>query len=75
MFDVTRATSKLRVEGPCEKSNVVNEREKAWTDATEGLNDTGNDRLALGSCIAGEFVLFSCGSGKAGSGKGSGSVP
>ena len=75
LFDVTGAASKLGVEGTCEKGNVVNEREEAGTNATKGFNNAWDDRFALGGGIASEFVLFTGGGGKAGSGKGSCCIP
>ena len=75
LLDVARAASKLRVEGTCEKSNVVDEREKTGTYAAKRFNNAWDDRFALGGGVASKFVLFTCGSSKAGGRKGSSCVP
>ena len=75
LLDIARTASQFGVEGARKESNVVNEREEARADATKGLDDTGDDRFALGGGVAGEFVLFSGGSSEAGSGKGCSCIP
>ena len=58
LFDVAGASGELRVEGTCEKGNMVNEGEKAGANATERFDNTRDHGLALGCGVASEFVLF-----------------
>ena len=75
VFEVPGGTSKVCLVGLGEQHSAVNKSEEVGADASEGLDDAGDDRFPLGGGVTGKLVFFSRIRRKAGSRKGSRGIP